>query len=63
MKRNMMAKITASIALLAIVLWIVGTSLLFIFWSTSSGRNYDNESITIEELESIIESSSGATQE
>jgi len=63
MKRNMITKIMASVALWAIVIGIVGTSLIFIFWSTASSPSYDSESISIEELESILEeNSSGATQ-
>lgn len=59
MKRNMTAKIMAGIALGAILVGMVGTSLIFIFWATNSYAPSET-TITAEELNELIESASGS---
>lgn len=57
-KQNVVAKIMAGIALGAIVVWIVGTGILFLFTATTSAPS--QESISQEELEQLIEQFSGS---
>lgn len=60
-KKNMAAKIMASIALIAIILGIVGTWALVVVSSLwSSSNSYETE-ISAEDLKQYIESLSGST--
>lgn len=55
-RKNMMAKVVAFIALLAIVIWVIGTWLLVVVSSP-----WDEAQITDEQLQEFIDSLSGST--
>lgn len=58
-RKNLMAKIVASLALLAIVLWIVWTGVLFIFDSFTAPSSQE---LTQEDIERLLENSSWSVQ-
>lgn len=60
MKQNIVAKIMATVALGAILIGIIGTSIIFIFGSTGTYNSWEREVITSQELQGLIDSSSGA---
>lgn len=59
-RKNTAAKIVAFIALLAIIIWIVGTGILVIA-NYFSESNYNNTEITEEQLQEYLETLSWST--
>lgn len=57
-RKNMAAKIVATLALLSIIIWVIGTGMLFLFWWNTS-RNQNQ--YTQEEIEELIQSFSWST--
>jgi len=56
-KRNTMAKVFAFLALFWIVLGIIGTGVLFIFWNNQSNNDIEKvQTVSPEELKKMIDS-------
>lgn len=56
-KKNMTAKIVAVFALASIIIWVIWTGMLVLFWGNdSSQREY-----SAEEIQELIDSMSGST--
>lgn len=60
MKQTAVAKVMATIALLAILIWIIGTGLIFVFSSVWGDDTIYQQEVTQEELDEIIEQFSGS---
>lgn len=59
-RKNLWAKIVAGIALLAIILWIVGTWILFVISSFGISQGWETD-ISSEDVQQYIENLTGAT--